>query len=149
MCLTHLCSTTSRLSLASARQQVLNTIRFSVAHCDNQNPHHNKVIIVLAPSRELGHDLGQDVIDPGVFQSGRWRSPAGRSDGLWDDALVARVKERQARIRQQLDEIKDTLKPALDVLNAVDRPLSCAWGPCWNYATDNYLHTVEPECTPC
>jgi hypothetical protein len=50
--------------------RLLNTIRFSVAHCYKQNPEdNNKVIIVLVPSRELRHDLRQDVINTGVFQS--------------------------------------------------------------------------------
>ena len=89
----------------------------------NKAPEHkNKVMLVLVPSRELSHDLCQNVINTGSFGEAAvlWlgRPPLGRTDGLWDEHVADSIRHLQKDTLKKLYALKAQLKTGLDEVAA-------------------------------
>jgi hypothetical protein len=124
---------------------LLNAILFSVAQKYQKDNCLDKVVLVLVPSRELRHDLCQDIIAANAFppEAVLWlgRPPEGR-DGLWDELLEDRLKELQQETWKQLDELKNSLRTILVDLDSFEQQ---RLGQRWSYAREVYLAGAAPS----
>ena len=98
----------------------------------------SNMVLILVPNRELRHDICQDLLAC-VLQREQllWlgRPPPGRSDGLWDDILEERIKEKQRDVWIKLGHLKKQLADNLKTF----REHSLRDGN-WNFIQDVYFH---------
>jgi hypothetical protein len=103
----------------------------------------SKLVLILAPNRELRHDICQDLLSC-VLQSEQllWlgRPPPGRNDGLWDDILEDRIKEKQRDVWIRLGLLNNQLADNLKTF----REHSLREGN-WNFIQDVYLQSPMPD----
>ena len=105
-----------KASAGVGKTSVINSLLFSLSrHYDDTT----KVVLVLAPNRELRHDICQDLASNVLNNENLlWlgRPPPRRPDGVWDDILDARLKELQKETWASLDMISSQLKLTVENL---------------------------------
>jgi len=99
-------------------------------------------VLILVPNRELRHDICQDLLscvlrDEQLLWLGR--PPPGRSDGLWDDILEQRLKEKQDEVWLKLDMYKNQLRD-----NLIEFRQHSLFDGNWNFIQDVFLLDSMP-----